>query len=140
MPVARKVWLQTASNFRLVSGAVISNRNPLDDIARDAPAPAIVNLGGPGVGVAGEVLHVFQRHVLIEQIRYNRDPEAMRGKQVRQARILEPALEHLPHGVCPVSRRRQLPALAVGGAKQRHFVVLAGNAGGVDLQALLARF
>ena len=113
----------------------ISNRNPLDDIARHAPAPAIVNLGGPGVGMAGEVLHVFQRHVLIEQIGHNRDPEAVRGKQVRQARILEPALEHLPHGVRPVSSRRQLPALAVGGAEQRQLVVLAGDAGGVQVCA-----
>ena len=83
--------------------------------------------------MAGEVLNILQRHILIEQISHHRDPEAVRRKQVRQPGILEPALEHLPHGVRPVSRRRQLPALTVGGAEQRRLVVLAGDAGGVQV-------
>ena len=52
-------------------------------------------------------------------------------KRARVAVIETPASEHLAHGVRPVSRRRQLPAFAVGGAKQRRLVVLAGDAGGV---------
>ena len=62
----------------------------------------------------GEVLNVLKGHVLIEEIGHDRDPEAVRGEEVRQARIRKTPLHHLPHGVCPVSCRRQLPALAVG--------------------------
>ena len=42
----------------------ISHGNPLHDIAGDAPA--VVDLGGPGVGMAGQVLHVLKGHVLGE--------------------------------------------------------------------------
>jgi hypothetical protein len=76
-----------------------SNRNPLHDIPRHAPPSAIVNLRGPRVRVPGEVLNVLEGHVLIEQIRHDRDPEAVRGEEVWQARILQTPLEHLPHGV-----------------------------------------
>jgi len=62
---------------------------------------------------------------LIEEIGHDRDPEAVRGEEVRQARIRKTPLHHLPHGVCPVSRRCQLPALAVGRAEEGHFTVLA---------------
>jgi len=52
---------------------------------------------------------------------------------VRQARALETSLHHLPHGVRPVSRRRQLLALPVGRAEEWHFAVLARYAGGVQV-------
>ncbi len=93
---------------------VVSNRNPLHDIARDAPAPAIVNLGGPGVGVAGEVLHVLQRDVLIEQVGHHRDPEAVRREEVGQARVLEPPLEHFAAWNAP-----GMPPASVAGACRR---------------------
>lgn len=52
----------------------------------------------------------------------------MRGEEVRQARTYEAPLQHLVHGVRSVSRLRQFPALAVGRAEERRFVVLAGDA------------
>jgi hypothetical protein len=115
--VPERSWRTPSSTCR--PPLVVSDRNPLHDIAGHAPAPAIVNLGGPGVGVAGEVLNVLPRHVLIEQIGHHRYPEAVRGKQMRQARILQPPLEHLPHEVRRVSHRRQLPALAPTSASSR---------------------
>ena len=39
--------------------------------------------------MAGEVLNILQRHVLVEQVGHHRDPEAVRGKQVGQTGILE---------------------------------------------------
>jgi hypothetical protein len=113
--------------------ATRSNRNPLDNIPGHAPPPASVNLRGPRVRVPGEVLNVFEGHVLIEKIGHDRDPETVRGEEVRQTRIQEPPLQHLPHGVRPVSHRRQLLALAVGRAEEGRFAVLAGDAGGVQV-------
>lgn len=63
----------------------------------------------------GEVLHVLEGHLLIEKIGHDRDAEAVRGEEVRQAGIQETPLHHLPHGVRPVSRRRhclRLPSAA----------------------------
>jgi hypothetical protein len=37
--------------------------------------------------VPGEVLNVFEGHVLIEEIGHDLGPEAARGKEVRKARI-----------------------------------------------------
>ena len=38
----------------------VSHGNPLHNVAGDAPLSAVIDLGGPGVGVAGQVLHVFE--------------------------------------------------------------------------------
>ena len=50
-----------------------SDRDPLDEVAGDAPATTVVDLGGAGVGVPGQVLDVFERHVLAEQVRDYQD-------------------------------------------------------------------
>ena len=42
---------------------VSSYGNPLHDITRNAPSPPDIDLGGSGVGVAGQVLHVFERRI-----------------------------------------------------------------------------
>jgi len=76
-----------------------SNRNPLHNIPGHASAPAIANLRGPRVRVPGEVLNVLGGHVPIEEIGHDGDPEAVRGEEVRQARMQETPLHHLPHGV-----------------------------------------
>jgi hypothetical protein len=58
-----------------------------------APTPAIINLRGPRIRVSGEVLNIFEGHVLIEGIGHDRDPEAVRGEELRQARIRETPLQ-----------------------------------------------
>jgi hypothetical protein len=57
-PIEEVGRVPVAANFLQIH---ISDRDPLDDIARDAPAATVVNLGGPRVRMAGEALHVFQR-------------------------------------------------------------------------------
>ena len=81
----------------------------------------------------GEILNVLEGHVLIEEIGHDRDPEAVRREEVRQTRILETPLHHLPHGVRHVSHRRQLLALAVGRAEEGRVVVLADDASGIQI-------
>ena len=54
------------------------DRNSLDDIPRDLAPASIVNARGGGAGMPGQVLHVFERHVLIEQIGDHGDAEAVR--------------------------------------------------------------
>jgi hypothetical protein len=83
--------------------------------------------------VPGEVLNILEGHILIEEIGHDRDPEVVRGEELRQARLHETPLHHLPHGVRPVSRRRQLLALPVGRAEEGHLVVLARDTGGVQV-------
>ena len=63
---------------------VSSYGNPLHDIPRNAPSPPDIDLGGSGVGVAGQVLHVFERRI-------QERPEAERKAQNRRAQS-RPAL------------------------------------------------
>ena len=58
--------------------------DPLDQVAGDAPPPPVVDLGGAGVGVTGQVLDVLQRHVLAQQIRDHQDPERVGREDLRQ--------------------------------------------------------
>ncbi len=82
--------------------------------------------------MTGQVLHIFERNVLVEQIGYDRDAEAVRREQIRQPGVLEPPLHHLAHGVCAVGRTGQELAFAVGGAGEGSLAFL-GDAGGGDL-------
>ena len=70
----------------------LSHGNPLHNIAGDAPPP-VIDLGGSGVGVAGQVLHVLKRHVLGEQVGDDQDAEAVRAEDRGQPGILESPLE-----------------------------------------------
>ena len=62
----------------------LSHRDPLDGVAGDAPAPPVVDLGGPRVGVPGQVLDVLQRYVLAQQVRDHQDPERVGREDLRQ--------------------------------------------------------
>lgn len=74
-----------------------SNRNPLDDVPGHLFLPAVVKPCRPRVGMAGQVLHVFQRHALGQQVRDRRHAERV-GRQVRrQAGGAKPALHHSAH-------------------------------------------
>ena len=46
---------------------------------------AVVEPGRPRVGVTGEVLHVFERDVLLQQVGDRRDAERVGRKLARQA-------------------------------------------------------
>ena len=48
----------------------------------------------------GEVLNVLEGHVLVEKIGHDRNPEAVRGEEVRQARIQETPFDHRSYGNC----------------------------------------
>ena len=61
-----------------------SDGDPLDDVARDAAAAPVVDLGGAGVGVPGQVLDVLQRHVLAQQIRDHQDAEGVGREDLRE--------------------------------------------------------
>jgi hypothetical protein len=53
----------------------VSDGNPLHNIPRDLAPPPVVDSSGPRVGVAGQVLHVLQRHVLLQKVGHRRHPE-----------------------------------------------------------------
>ena len=76
-----------------------SHRDALDDVAGDPLLSPVVDLGGLGVSVAGQVLDVLERHVLGEQVGDHQDAEAVGAEDVGQPGIFEPSLEHAPHGV-----------------------------------------
>lgn len=52
-----------------------SDRDSLDDVSGDLAVAAVVKTGGSGVGVAGEVLHVFQGDSLAEEVGDRGDSE-----------------------------------------------------------------
>lgn len=54
-----------------------SNRDPLHEIPRHLPMSTVVESRRAGVGVAGEVLHVFERGAVLEEVRDHRDTERM---------------------------------------------------------------
>ena len=63
--------------------------NPLHDVVRDDAPAAVVELSGSRVAVAGQVLHVFERHVLEQEVGHDEDnAEGMRADLGREARRL----------------------------------------------------
>ena len=72
----------------------LSDRNPLDDVAGDGFVPTVVEVGGAGVGVAGEALDVFERHALGEQVGDDGDAEGVRRELGGQGSVAEAALHH----------------------------------------------
>ena len=62
-------WTENSSHcfsLLVVVSTTHSDRDPLDEVAGDAPPAPVVDLGGAGVGVPGQVLDVLERHVLAE--------------------------------------------------------------------------
>jgi hypothetical protein len=54
------------------------NRNPLDNIARYLFLPPVVKPRRSRTGVAGQILHVIERHALRQQVGNRGDAEGMR--------------------------------------------------------------
>ena len=59
--------------------------DPLDDAAGDAPAPAVIELGGGGVGVPDQVLDLLDGDVLGEQGGDDHDAEGVRRQVVGES-------------------------------------------------------
>ena len=68
--------------------------------------------------MAGQVLHVLERHVLGEQVGDDQDAEAVGAEDGGQPGILEPPLEHEAHGVGRQGPGGELLLLAQGRAEQ----------------------
>ena len=77
-----------------------SDRDPFDDVSGDLAVAAVVETGGSGIGVAGEVLHVFQWDSLAEEVGDRGDSERVRRKPLREARRPHPSLDHSPDVAC----------------------------------------
>ena len=77
----------------------LSHGNPLDDFAGDTPPAPVVDLRGAGVGVPGQVLDIFERHILAEQVRDHQDAERMRQENLREASGLQPPFEDALHSM-----------------------------------------
>ena len=71
-----------------VAGRRCSHGNPLHDIPADFFLPSIIEAGGAGVGMTGQVLYVFARHVLFEQVGDRGDAEGVRGSRAGASRSL----------------------------------------------------
>ena len=76
-----------------------SEGDALDDAAVDAPAPAVIELGGGGVGVPDQVLDLLDGDVLVEQGGDDHDAKRVRRQVGGEAGRGEPAFEHGPDGV-----------------------------------------
>ncbi len=66
-----------------VIGRPVLNRNPLDNITRDSPLAPIVKPRGARIGMAHQLLHVLQRHSLLEKVGNSGDPKVTVGEPAR---------------------------------------------------------
>jgi hypothetical protein len=58
-----------------VAGRRRSYGDPLDDIPCNFPTPAVVDPRRPRIGVARKILHILQRHVLLQEVGHGGYPE-----------------------------------------------------------------
>jgi hypothetical protein len=65
-----------------------SDRNSFNNVSGDGFMTAVVESRCSGIGVAGEVLHVFQWDALAQQISYHGKLETNEGKVVAEVRRL----------------------------------------------------
>ena len=96
--------LARATIYRIASSHHVgehyhSHGGPLHDIARDPPSRPIIDRSRPGVGVAGQALHVLKRPVPGEQVGDDQDAEAVGAEDRRQLGVLQPPLEHESRGL-----------------------------------------
>ena len=72
-----KMNLRITTRFSVSSSW--SDRDSLDNVSSYGLVAAVVESGRSGISVAGQVLAVFQRDALTQQICYRSNPERMRG-------------------------------------------------------------
>ncbi len=73
---------------------LFSNRNPLHNIPRHPPPPAIVKPGRSRIRVAGQILDVFHGDALVQQVGNAGDAKRVARQFWRQPRIAHPPLDH----------------------------------------------
>jgi hypothetical protein len=57
---------------------VLLNRDPLHEVAHDLLLTTVIEAGRAGVGVTGQVLHVFKRRAVLQQVRDDGHAEGVR--------------------------------------------------------------
>ena len=57
---------------------VLLNRYPLHEVAYDLFLAAVIEAGRAGVGVTGQMLHVFKRRAVLQQVRDDGHAEGVR--------------------------------------------------------------
>lgn len=80
-----------------------SDRDAFHDVPRHRPSPPVVEPRGPWGRMAGQVLHLLQRRVLLQQVGDRRHSERMWRELPRQPRRLRPTFRH-PADVDPALR------------------------------------
>ncbi len=68
--------------------------NPLHDIPADFALAPVIETGGTRIGVAGQMLHVLARDVLLQEIRQRGDAEGVGRVEQGHPKILQPPLHH----------------------------------------------
>jgi hypothetical protein len=98
---------------------------PLDDVARNLASPPVVDPGRAGVGMASEILNVFERDILFQEIGHGCHSKRVRREVTRQARCFQMPFHHpadVDTGHCVLRQRLRL---AVRGAKEGPSVIFA---------------
>ena len=115
-------WVKRAGPIRGFSGFAVlvqhdvvgkprSDRDPLDDVARHSPPPAVVELGRLRVRVSGQVLDVFERDVLLEQVGHDEHTERVGAEHPRQPGRGQPPFQHPADQGGAERSARQRPAV-----------------------------
>ena len=94
------------------------NGNAFDRVPCDRLLPSVVESRGAGVGVACEVLDIFEGDTLGEQIGHGGDTEGVGGEMAGETRISQAAFDHAADVDIAKRVRGELPRASGGGAKQ----------------------
>jgi hypothetical protein len=71
------------------------NGDPLHDVSRLLLLPSVVKPGSTRLGVPGQILNVFERHPLRQEVSDCRHLETVRRQPLRQTGIFQPSLDQL---------------------------------------------
>ena len=93
-----------------------------------------MDVGGRGVRLAGEVLHVLDRDALGQQVGHDHHPKAVRGDGRRQSGILQAPLENAPADPRPAAARPEpCGGVVVGAAEERRLLRIVTDPGRLDV-------
>jgi hypothetical protein len=101
----RITWSGVITITRILDGPKFRRdltRNPLQNIPSDLFPRPVIKADGSGVGTSGELLNVFARDALFEQIGDGGNAEGMRREEQGHVEVLEPSLHHASWVALPV--------------------------------------